>query len=97
MLEASKAMPKCGACTVFNKSETWDFSLQQRSFRLSAEFKVRVRLEPAYWNVLDSIADQRGITTRQVVQEVADDVGAGMSLPSALRMYAINSLRNKTV
>ena len=54
-------------------------------------------MEPAYWSALDFIADRRGVSINQLVKEVAEHVDGGMSLPAALRMYAVNSLRNKII
>jgi predicted DNA-binding ribbon-helix-helix protein len=70
--------------------------LRQRTFRLAGGGKKPVRLEEDYWDTLEFIAGKQGRSLAQLVAEV-DAARQESALASALRVYAIDTLRFRRV
>jgi predicted DNA-binding ribbon-helix-helix protein len=70
-------------------------ALRQRTVTLQDGRKAQVRLETAFWEALDFLAERQGTTTEDLVRTVAEDAHRS-SLASVLRMHAIDGLRRQT-
>ena len=63
--------------------------LVKKSFRLAGH-ATSVALEPAFWDVLATIAQDKGLSLTQLVFEV--DATMPPNLASALRVYVVQHL-----
>jgi predicted DNA-binding ribbon-helix-helix protein len=67
--------------------------LRKRSFQLAGH-RTSVALEPAFWAVLETTAEQRGLSLAALVTEVdVARVDAAQPLASALRLHALEEAR----
>ena len=78
------------ACTTEQINE---FIPEKRSLRIHGQ-STTVRLERAFWNVLEEIASDHGLTVAGVIQEVADHclVANDKNLESCLRVICLKYL-----
>ncbi|HCI49153.1 MAG TPA: aryl-sulfate sulfotransferase [Holosporales bacterium] len=67
-------------------------SLQKKSFRLSGH-ATSIALEPIFWQQLQRLAEQRGISLSRLVQQV--DLKMPANLASALRVLVVEALIEK--
>ncbi len=64
--------------------------LIKRSFSLSGH-RTSVALEPAFWDVLATIAHGRDMPVAALVAEIDSDRAATQPLASALRVFALQN------
>ena len=65
--------------------------LYSRSVRLGPELRpTKVALEPAFWDVLEQIAQQQRITMSALIRAV-DQAKSRSSLASVLRVFALQN------
>jgi predicted DNA-binding ribbon-helix-helix protein len=64
--------------------------LIKRSFSVSGH-RTSVALEPAFWNALTEIAQQRGLPVAALVAEIDRERAPIQPLTSALRVFALQN------
>jgi predicted DNA-binding ribbon-helix-helix protein len=57
--------------------------------------RYSLKLEPAYWTILEEEAKREGLAVARLVQRVALGVPADASLTGALRLYCVELLRER--
>jgi len=62
-------------CQIFAGQDPADYSYETRSMRLNG-FSTSLRLETAFWAVLDEIASRESLTVPQFVARLHDEVEA---------------------
>ena len=62
-------------CQIFAGQDPADYSYETRSMRLNG-FSTSIRLEAAFWAVLDEIAAREGMTVPQFIARLHDEVEA---------------------
>ncbi|MEL6480490.1 MAG: ribbon-helix-helix domain-containing protein [Pseudomonadota bacterium] len=83
-------------CQVFAGQDPEEYESETRSMRLSG-YSTSVRLETAFWRVLDEIAEREGITVPQFCSKLHDEVtslqGEVRNFTSLLRCACLVHLR----
>lgn len=64
--------------------------MEKRSITIS-KHKTSVSLEPEYWDIIDNISIEKGISISGVI-ELIDKEKNGNNLASEIRVYALNYL-----
>ena len=70
-----------------------DRSLRKRSVDIGGH-RTSVSIEQPFWNVLKKLADERGLSVNDLVTKI--DSARESNLSSAIRVYVLRSLQNKT-
>jgi predicted DNA-binding ribbon-helix-helix protein len=75
------------ACTTSQISE---FAPEKRGFRIHGH-STTIRLERAFWNVLEEMADEQGMTLSEMLQRIHDEclVANDKNLASCLRVICL--------
>jgi len=60
-------------CQIFAGQPPGDYASETRSIRLNGH-STSIRLEAAFWRVVDAIAAREGLTTPQFVSKLHDEV-----------------------
>ncbi|MEL7139349.1 MAG: ribbon-helix-helix domain-containing protein [Pseudomonadota bacterium] len=85
-------------CQVFAGQDPDEYASETRSMRLSG-YSTSVRLETAFWRVLDDIALREGITVPQFCSKLHDEVtglqGEVRNFSSLLRCACLVHLRRE--
>lgn len=75
-------------CQIFAGQDPGDYATVTRSMRINGQC-TSIRLEAAFWRVLDAIAAREGLTTPQFVSKLHDEVlelhGEARNFTSLLR------------
>lgn len=64
--------------------------MEKRSLTIS-KHKTSVSLEPEYWDIIDNISIEKGLSISGVI-ELIDKEKNGNNLTSEIRVYALNYL-----
>ena len=64
--------------------------MEKRSLTIS-KHKTSVSLEPEYWDIIDNISIEKGLSISGVI-ELIDKEKNGNNLTSGIRVYALNYL-----
>ncbi|MBH21126.1 MAG: aryl-sulfate sulfotransferase [Rhodobiaceae bacterium] len=64
--------------------------MEKRSITIS-KHKTSVSLEPQYWDIIDNISIEKGLSISGVI-ELIDKEKNGNNLASEIRVYALNYL-----
>ena len=64
--------------------------MEKRSITIS-KHKTSVSLEPEYWDIIDNISIEKGLSISGVI-ELIDKEKNGNNLASEIRVYALNYL-----
>lgn len=64
--------------------------MEKRSITIS-KHKTSVSLEPEYWDIIDNISIEKGLSISGVI-ELIDEEKNGNNLASEIRVYALNYL-----
>ena len=64
--------------------------MEKRSLTIS-KHKTSVSLEPEYWDIIDNISIEKGLSISGVI-ELIDKEKNGNNLASEIRVYALNYL-----
>jgi predicted DNA-binding ribbon-helix-helix protein len=64
--------------------------MEKRSITIS-KHKTSVSLEPEYWDIIDNISIEKGLSISGVI-ELIDKEKNGNNLTSEIRVYALNYL-----
>lgn len=59
-----------------------------------AGHRTSISLEDAFWDALKDVAQARGLTVAQLVQEI-DKTRGGAGLSSAIRVYLLGAYRDQ--
>jgi predicted DNA-binding ribbon-helix-helix protein len=83
-------------CRIFATQDPASYALQARALRLNGH-TTSIRLEAAYWAILDEIAAKEGLTTPRFIgklyEEVLDWQGEVTNFTSMLRVTCTLHLR----
>ncbi len=83
-------------CQIFAGQDPADYESETRSMRLNG-FSTSIRLEAAFWRVLDDVAGREGMTVPQFVAKLHDEVsevhGEARNFTSLLRCACLIHMR----
>lgn len=87
-------------CEIFAGQDPGNYGYETKSMRLHG-YSTSIRLEAAFWAVLDEIAARENLTVPQFVSQLHDEVealhGEAQNFTSLLRCACLIHLRNSSV
>ena len=86
-------------CQIFAGQDPGNYAYETKSMRLHG-YSTSIRLEAAFWTVLDEIAARENLTVPQFVSRLHDEVealhGEAQNFTSLLRCACLIHLRNSS-
>ena len=87
-------MPIAVTATIRTPRKSMEDRVRKRSLTLSGH-RTSISLEDTFWDALNDIASERGMSITALVSEV-DEARGVTALSQSLRAYALNWYRGKT-
>jgi predicted DNA-binding ribbon-helix-helix protein len=85
-------------CSLFRRQNAATYAAETRAIRLSGH-ATSIRLEAAFWEILEQIAAHEGVTLGRFVSTLHDEIlfdqGKVQNFASLLRVSCMHYLRNR--
>jgi len=87
-------------CRIFRRQDSATYAAETRAIRLNGH-ATSIRLEAAFWDILEQIAEHEGMSLGRFVSilhdEILDDQGEVQNFASLLRVTCTHYLQNRDV